>query len=179
LARTVRYQGHVKIGNGQNGPLTVAEAFIADKAIEDFFPEELDAFAEAGFCVIHQREGSAGYYFGRDRMAGSDDFRILVHGNIIDKAQRIATAVNTPLLETSIRVNDNGTINDADAKFLENNTANALLANMQGQISNVDVFVPVTQNIIENPNLRIIVKVLPLGYLTWITIELGLTTNIA
>jgi hypothetical protein len=179
LARTVRYQGHVKIGNGQNGPLTVAEAFIGDKAIEQFFPEELDAFAEAGFCVVHQREGSAGYYFGRDRMAGSDDFRILVHGNIIDKAQRIATAVNTPLLESSIRVNDNGTINDADAKFLENNTANALLANMQGQISNVDVFVPVTQNIIENPNLRIIVKVLPLGYLTWITIELGLTTNIA
>lgn len=178
LARTMKFGAHVKIGDGLNGPLTIASAFIGEKAIEDFYPEELDIFAEAGFCVVHQREGAAGFYFGRDNMAGADDFRILVHGSLIDKAQRIATAANTPFLETSVRINANGTINDSDAKYLEEVTKQAILAQMSGQISDVDVIVPTDQNLIETSNLRETVKILPLGYLTWITIEMGLTSNL-
>jgi hypothetical protein len=178
LARTMKFGAHVKIGNGQNGPLTVSEAFIGGKAIEAFYPEQLDIFADAGYCVVHQREGSAGYYFGRDNMAGSDDFRILVHGSLIDKAQRIATAVNTPFLENSVRINIDGTINDADAKYLEAVTTQAILAQMAGQISDVEVIVRTDQNLIETPNLRETVKILPLGYLTWITLEMGLTSNL-
>ena len=178
LARTMKFGAHVKIGDGLNGPLTVATAFIGDKAIEDFYPEQLDEFAEAGFCLVHEREGSAGFYFARDNMAGLDDFKILVHGSLIDKAQRIATAANTPFLETSVRINANGTINDSDAKYLEEVTKLALLAQMSGQISNVEVIVPTDQNLIETPNLRETVKILPLGYLTWITIEMGLTSNL-
>jgi hypothetical protein len=178
LARTMKFGAHVKIGDGLNGPLTIAEAFIGDKAIEAFYPEELDEFADAGFCVVHQREGAAGFYFGRDNMAGADDFRILVHGSLIDKAQRIATAANTPFLESSVRINPDGTINDADAKYLEEVTKQAILAQMSGQISDVDVIVPTDQNLIETSNLRETVKILPLGYLTWITIEMGLTSNL-
>lgn len=178
LARTMKYGAHVKIGDGLNGPLTIAEAFIGTKAITDFYPEELDAFANAGFCVVHQREGAAGFYFGRDNMAGADDFKILVHGSLIDKAQRIATAANTPFLETSVRINANGTINDSDAKYLEEVTKQAILAQMSGQISDVDVIVATDQNLIETSNLRETVKILPLGYLTWITIEMGLTSNL-
>lgn len=178
LARTVKYGAHVKVGDGLNGPLTVSKAFIGTTAIEDFFPEQLDEFADAGFCVVHQREGSAGYYFGRDNMAGSDDFRILVHGSLIDKAQRIATAANTPFLETTVRANADGTINESDAKYLEEVTKQAILAQMSDQISDVDVIIPTDQNLIENPNLKETVKILPLGYLTWITIEMGLTSNL-
>lgn len=178
IARVMKFGAHVKIGNGLNGPLTISSAFIGEKPIEAFFPEELDIFAEAGFCVVHQREGAAGFYFGRDNMAGTDDFKILVHGSLIDKAQRIATAANTPFLETSVRINPNGTINDADAKYLEEVTAQAILAQMSGQISDVEVIVPTDQNLIETSNLRETVKILPLGYLTWITIEMGLTSNL-
>jgi hypothetical protein len=179
LARIMKFGAHVKIGDGLNGPLSIAEAFIGDKAIADFYPEELDDFANAGFCLVHEREGSAGFYFARDNMAGSDDFRIMVHGSLIDKAQRIATAANTPFLETSVRINADGTINDADAKYLEEVTAQAILAQMSGQISGVEVIVPTDQNLIETPNLRETVKILPLGYLTWITIEMGLTSNLS
>lgn len=179
LARIMKFGAHVKIGDGLNGPLSIAEAFIGDKAIADFYPEELDDFANAGFCLVHEREGSAGFYFARDNMAGSDDFRIMAHGSLIDKAQRIATAANTPFLETSVRINADGTINDADAKYLEEVTAQAILAQMSGQISGVEVIVPTDQNLIETPNLRETVKILPLGYLTWITIEMGLTSNLS
>lgn len=179
LARAVKYGAHVKIGDGLNGALTIASAFIKYKAIEDFYPEELDAFADAGFCIVHQREGAAGYYFARDNMAGADDFRILVHGNLIDKAQRIAAATNTPFLETSVRINADGTINEADAKYLEEVTKQQILAQMTGQISDVDVIIPTDQNLINTSNLNETVKILPLGYLTWITIQMGLTSKLS
>lgn len=179
LARSCKYGAHVKIGDGLNGPLTIPAAYIGDKKIEDFYPEELDNFADAGFCVVHQREGSAGYYFGRDNTAGNDDFRILVHGNLIDKAQRIAAATNTPFLETSVRINTDGTINEADAKYLEEVTKQQILAQMTGQISDVDVIIPTDQNLINTSNLNETVKILPLGYLTWITIQMGLTSKLS
>ncbi|MDN3671506.1 DUF2586 family protein [Flavobacterium branchiarum] len=178
LARSVKYQSHIKIGNGQNGPLTISDAFIGDRAIEDYYPEELDIFANAGYIIMHRRDGSAGYYFARDNMATNDDFRILVHGRIIDKAQRIATAAATPMLETSVRVNADGTINGTDAKDLEETISQQLRSQLAGQVSDIDVNVPTDVDIINTSTGAIEVKVLPLGYLTWIKVKIGLTANL-
>jgi hypothetical protein len=178
LARAVKYPSHIKLGNGQNGPLTIPQAYIGDKPLEEFFPEELDAFADAGFILLHRRDGSAGYYFARDNMATDDDFNILVHGRVIDKAQRIATATATPLLETSVRVNDDGTINASDAKDLEETIVQQLRSQLAGQVSNVDVNVPTDANIINTSTGGIEVLVMPLGYLTWIKVTIGLTANL-
>lgn len=178
LARAVKYPSHVKLGNGQNGALTIPQAYIGDKAIEDYFPEELDAFANAGFIIMHRRDGAAGYYFGRDNMATADDFKILVHGRIVDKAQRVAVATATPLLETTVRVDADGQINATDAKHLENEIRQQLLSQMAGQISDADVNVPTDVDVISTSTGEIEVKVLPLGYLTWLTVTIGLTSNI-
>ncbi|WP_163401412.1 DUF2586 family protein [Flavobacterium fluviatile] len=178
LARAVKYQSHVKIGNGQNGPLTISEAFIGDRAIEDYYLEELDAFANAGYTIMHRRDGSAGYYFARDNMATDDDFRILVNGRIIDKAQRVTTATATPMLETSVRVNADGTINATDAKELEETILQQLRSQLAGQASDFEVNVPTDANIINTSTGGIEVKVLPLGYFTWIKVTIGLTANL-
>ncbi|AOW09518.1 DUF2586 family protein [Flavobacterium gilvum] len=178
LARAVKYGSHIKIGSGQNGALTIPQAYIGDKTIEEYFPEELDAFADAGFILMHRRDGAAGYYFGRDNMATDDDFRILVHGRVIDKAQRVAVAAATPLLETTVRVNADGTINATDAKHLEDTIEQQLKSQLAGQVSDVDVNVPTDSNIINTSTGGIEVKVLPLGYMTWITVTIGLTANL-
>jgi hypothetical protein len=178
LARTVKYGSHIKIGSGQNGALTIPQAYIGDKTIEEYFPAELDAFSNAGYIIPHHRDGAAGYYFGRDNMATNNDFRILVHGRIIDKAQRVAVAAATPLLETTVRVNADGTINDADAKHLEDTIKQQLKSQLAGQVSDVDVNVPTDSNIINTSTGGIEVKVLPLGYLTWLNVTIGLTANI-
>jgi hypothetical protein len=178
LARAVKYPSHVKLGNGQNGPLTISEVYIGDKALEDFFPEELDDFANAGFILMHRRDGSAGYYFARDNMATDDDFRILVHGRVIDKAQRVAVATATPLLETDVRVNADGTLNDTDAKHLENSIKQQLRSQLAGQVSDIDVNVLTDVDIINTSTGGIELMVLPLGYLTWIKITIGLTANL-
>jgi len=178
LARVVKYGSHIKIGNGQNGALTIPQAFIGDKALEDFFSEELDAFADAGFIIMHRRDGAAGYYFARDNMASADDYNILVHGRVVDKAHRVAVATATPLLETTVRVNADGTINATDAKHLENEIKQQLQSQLAGQMSDVDVNVPVDTNIINTSTGVIEVSILPLGYLTWIKITIGLTANL-
>lgn len=178
LARSVKFGSHVKIGNGQNGALSIPDAFIGTKEVDAFFPEELDAFANAGYILMHRRDGSAGFYFARDNMATADDFKILVHGRVIDKAQRIAVTVLVPELETSVRLETDGRINAADAAHSEEAIIQAIKNLMAGQISNVDVHIPTDVNIINSSTQGVEISILPLGYKTWIKVIIGLTANL-
>ncbi len=178
LARACKYGAHIKLGNGQNGALSITAAFIGTKALEDFYPAELDNLSNAGYIIAHHREGAAGYYFGIDKMAGTDDFKILVHGRLIDKTQRIATATTTPFLETSVRVDTVGNIDATDAKYLEDLVKAQIQASMGDQISSVKVVVPTNQDIINTSTLNYQVSIQPFGYLTWINITLGLTKTL-
>lgn len=178
LGRACKYPAHIKLGNGQNGALSIINAFIGAKKIEEFTPTELDNFSDAGYIILHTREGAAGYYYSVDNMAGNDDFHILVHGRLIDKAQRIATSANTQFLETSVRMDQSGKLNETDAKYMEDMIKMHLRSGMGEQISNVDVIVPTDQDLIGTSTLAMQVKIQPLGYLTWIIVNLGLTKNI-
>ena len=177
LARAVKYDVATKLGNGQKGPLTLDPIYIGNKLLTDFYPEELDALSDKGYILPTTRDGQAGFYYGVDNMCSNDDFRLLVHGSVIDKAQRIAVAELTPMLETSVRLNVDGTIKDSDAKHIENVTKSALLNGMAGQISNARVIVPTDQNIVNSSTAGVQIGILPLGYLTWINTTIGLTSN--
>lgn len=178
LARACKYGAHIKLGNGQNGVLSLTQAYIGNKKLEEFTPTELDNLTNAGYIILHRREGTAGYYFSVDKMAGKDDFHILAHGRIIDKAQRIAAATTTPFLETSVRIDKNGHILESDAKYIEELIKSQILTQMSEQISGVEVIVPVEQDLINTSKLQVQIKVQPLGYLTWIVVTLGLTKNL-
>lgn len=178
LARAVKYQAHIKIGNGQNGALSITQAYIGSRKLEEFTPSELDVLSDAGFIIMHIREGVSGFFFGRDSMASDDDFRILVHGRLIDKAQRIAALTSTPFIETALRVTDEGKVNETDAKYIEDTIKQQLQAAMSDQISDVDVLVPTDQDIVNTSTLDVQIKIQPLGYLTWIVVTLGLTNNL-
>ncbi|MDL1913048.1 MAG: hypothetical protein FDW93_00760 [Bergeyella sp.] len=177
LARACKYPAHIKLGNGQNGPLSLTQAYIGKQPIDEINPTELDNLSDAGYILMHTREGSAGYYFGIDNMAGTYDFRFLAHGRIIDKAQRVATAAATPFLETHMRMSREGEINASDAKYLEETIKAQLNTSLVDQVSEVAVLVDIAQDLINTSTLSIEVKVQPLGYLSWIRITLGLTTN--
>lgn len=175
LARAVKYGAHVKLGSGQNGALSVQNIYVGTKSID----ERLDTATlhDAGFLTFHHRPGTTGYYFGRDNMCATDDFSILVHGRVIDKAQRIAAIAASPYIEHYVRINADGTINNTDAADLESVIKTAIRSKMSDQVSDVKVAIDTNQNIVNDSNLAISVSVLPLGYLTWITITLGLTAT--
>lgn len=178
LGRAVKYPAHIKLGDGMNGVLSITTAFIGTKAIDELDPVELDNFTNAGYIHYHTRDGVAGYFFSVDKMAGNDDFKILVLGRLIDKAQRVTASSTTPFLETSVRMTKEGKINDADALYLEQNLKSQLLLQMAGQISNAEVYIPTDQDLINTSTLEQQIKIQPLGYMTWIVLNLGLTKTI-
>lgn len=178
LGRAVKYPAHIKLGDGMNGILSVTSAYIGTRPVDEYDPVELNNFTNAGYIHYHTREGVSGYYFSVDKMAGTDDFHILVHGRLIDKAQRISTSSSTPFLETNVRMTKDGKINDADALYLEQNIKTQLLLHMADQISDADVIIPTDQDLINTSTLEQQIKIQPLGYMTWIIINLGLTKSI-
>lgn len=176
LARAVKYPAHIKIGNGQNGPLSALQIYIGTKPMEE--RSDLETLHEDGFIVFMHRTGSAGYYFGVDNMCESGDYRILVHGRVIDKAQRIAAKAYLPFVENDMRMESDGSINASDAIYLGSILETAIRAEMSEQISDVKVTVPVKQDVINTSNVNIQISVLPLGYSSYLTINLGLTSQL-
>ena len=94
LGRASKYGAEVKLGNGQNGALSLTQVYIGHQKMEE--REDMETLHDAGFLTFQVRPGSAGYYFGVDNMCSVDDFRILAHGRVIDKAQRIAAQAYQP-----------------------------------------------------------------------------------
>ena len=101
-----------------------------------------------------------------------------VHGRVIDKAQRIAAATYAPYIETGITMNTDGTINATEAADIENTLEQAILASMGDQISQAGVYVDLNQDIINTSTINIQLRIMPLGYLSWITVSLGLAATL-
>lgn len=178
LARACKYGAHVKLGNGQNGALYISQLYIGTKTYEERV--DVETFHDDGFITFQKRSGLAGYYFGRDNMATADDFKILVHGRVIDKAQRITAQAYAQYIETDVDLDDDGSIKDSDAYYLERILEQSILSNMTGQISNAKVIIdPEQTGVLQASNLAAQVSVLPKGYLTWITVTIGLTSSIS
>lgn len=177
LARAAKYGAHVKLGNGQNGALSVQQIYVGSQTMEE--RADMEVLHDAGFLTFMHRPGAAGYYFGRDNMCSADDYNILVHGRIIDKAQRVAAKAYLPFVESDIRMETDGTVNASDASYIENALDIALRSSMSGQVSNVRVNVPLAQDVINTSLLAVDVAIQPLGYLTWITVRLGFAAQIS
>ena len=180
LGRATKVAAHVKIGDGTLGPLSMREVYYGDAEhpydkVSDYIKE---AWHDKGYMTFMRRQGLEGYYFGVDNMCSSDDYSTLVHGRVIDKAQRIAIAAYMPYVETPMQVADDGTIDVADAESMAKIIESQLRARMGDQVSNVKVVVPVEQDLINTKTLTVQVSVLPLGYNTWISVELNLASRL-
>ena len=176
LARACKYGAHTKLGSGENGALSASQIYIGTDKLEDRV--DMETLHDAGFITFMHRPGSAGYFFGVDNMCSKDDYHILVHGRVIDKVQRIAVEAYQPYVETGIKMEADGSVNAAEAKDIEATLSSALRAAMSEQISQVEVNVPLDQDVINTSSLSVEVKVMPLGYLSWISVNLGLAATI-
>ncbi|MBO7441244.1 MAG: hypothetical protein J6U21_16350 [Bacteroidales bacterium] len=180
LARCCKYGAHIKIGSGQNGALvSITDVNIGGKAYTDYNLAQLEVMHDNGYIMPQHRTGTAGYFFGQDNMCSNGDFRILAHGRIIDKAQVIIQQAYAPFIEDTIRVSDDGTLDEGDVSYLENVLECSILANMTSQISGVQVVIDKQQDIINTSTLEVSCRIQPLGYATWINVTLGLATALS
>lgn len=178
LGRATKIAAHVKLGDGTIGPLAVDEIMYAGSTYDEVGAHVVEQLHDDGFLTFMRRAGREGWYFGVDNMCSDDDFSILAHGRVIDKAQRIAIAAYMPYVETPMQMADDGTIDIADAESMAKVIESQLRAQMSGQVSNVKVVVPTAQDLVNTHTLRVSVSVLPLGYNTWISVEMDLVSRL-
>lgn len=176
LGRAIKYGAHVKIGSGRNGALNTTKIYVADDNIDD--RADIESIHDAGLITFHRRAGSVGYFAGVDNMLTAGDYRYLAHGRVIDKATRIIAATASPYIEDTMLMSANGGLNETQAADMETAFETAILKNMTGQISGVNVSIDTKQDLINTSKLAIKFKVQPLGYMTWIEAEIGLTTSL-
>lgn len=178
LGRKAKYGAHIKLGKVANGPLALSTAYIGTKPISDI--AGLATLHGKGYISFMQHPNKAGYYFGIDRMASTDDFRLLAYGAVIDKAAIIAAAVYVEELESEVDVDPvTGYINEIDIEHLKGVITQQINKNMADQISAVSVFIDPKQDIINTGKLKVKVKVTPKGYTSEIEVELGLNAPLA
>jgi hypothetical protein len=173
LGRAVRYGAHIKVGKVANGPLALTAAFIGDKPVDQ--RADLATLHDAGFLVFMKYAQKAGFYFGRDNMCSTDDYRLLAYGRVVDKAAVIAAAVYTDEIESEVDVDVNGNIAEVNLKHLEGRIRQQINVAMGNQISGLDVYINPAQNIINTGKLTVRLRIRPKGYTTFIDVDLGLT----
>lgn len=124
--------------------------------------------------------GANGFYFGGapTLTSGTSDFKFYELGMVIDKATSKVREKMVTYINSSVNVNTNGTIYEADATAIENDVERALLDYLSGQISvpPVDfktVTIDRTNNITSTGILKVKVRIIAKGYARTITIDMG------
>jgi hypothetical protein len=172
LGRACRYGAHEKIGKVLNGPLPVNQIYIGDKLLKDV--ANLDTLHGDGFMTFTTHPQKAGIFFGIDRMCSIDDYRLLAYGRVIDKAAVIAAAVYAEQIEDEVEVDASGNIASHVVNDLEKNIEQQINVAMASQISGITVIINPAQNIINTSKLTVKLRIRPLGYKSFIDVELGL-----
>ena len=176
LGRAVKYGAHIKIGKVANGPLSVSTIYIGDKLIKDVV--NLATLHGNGFISFMTYPQKAGYFFGIDRMASNDDFRLLAYGRVVDKAAVIAVAVFTEDLEGEVDVDADGKIASYEVTHLEERIKQQIQVAMGDQISGEpSIYINPDQNIINTSRLTLKGRIRPKGYKSFIDFELGITAT--
>lgn len=178
LGRAVKYPAEIKIGKVANGALSIQSCYVGDKELKNVL--NLETLHDAGFISFTTHPQKAGYYFGIDRMASTDDYRLLAFGRIVDKAAIIAAATYVEELEGEAEVDSAGRIATLELAHLETVITQQINAAMGGQISSngVLVYINPNQNLIESNTLKITLRIRPKGYKSFITVDLGLTATV-
>lgn len=176
LGRAAKYRAHVKMGKVENGPLSINTVYIGDKLLKDV--TNLATLHGAGFISFMTHPNKAGFFFGIDRMCSTDDFKLLVYGRVVDKAAIIAAAVYTEQIEGEIEVDAAGKIATHVVSDLEARIEQQIDVAMGAQISGVKAIINPDQNIISTSKLTVKLRVQPLGYSSFIDVEIGLTATL-
>jgi hypothetical protein len=165
----------VKIGKVANGPLAISQVYIGTKLLKDY--TGLDALHGSGVISFMQHHNKAGFYFGIDRMASTDDYRLLAYGRIVDKAAIIAEAVYIENLEDDVDLNADGTLQEIEIEHLKGVLKQTIESKMGSQISAVEVLIDPKQVMVPDNKLKVKIRILPKGYTSYIDIDLGLTAQ--
>jgi hypothetical protein len=93
----------------------------------------------------------------------------------MDRAATLLTAISKQFINAEFRVNKNGTIFEIDARNVEVQVTDYLMANLKSDIVGLVVQVDRSINLLQSQTLKITASILPYGYAKFIDLTLGFT----
>lgn len=176
LGRAVKISVHQNIGRVRDGAVTTDGYLMDGKTPEEHF-SEWNLLDDAGYIFYRTFVGKNGYYLNGDAVAvpTTDDYCYLSSGRVIDKALVIAYKTYIDDILDNIDIDpDKGTIPAHICKSYEAAIERAVGTNMSGEISSFAAYIDPSQNILASGNLTISCKIVPMGTLREITVNLSL-----
>mgnify|MGYP005875048057 CR=1 FL=1 len=176
LGRAAKISVHQNIGRVRDGAVTTDGYLTDGKTPEEHF-SEWNLLDDAGYIFYRTFVGKNGYYLNGDAVAVpiTDDYCYLSSGRVIDKALVIAYKTYIDDILDNIDIDpDKGTIPAHICKSYEAAIERAVGTNMSGEISAFAAYIDPSQNILASGNLTISCKIVPMGTLREITVNLSL-----
>lgn len=161
--------GRVKNGAiASNGYFTSGDGYLSKSGLAE-------SLNDAGYIFFMNYPTKNGCYLNGDPMAAptADDYSYLHLGRVIDKAMVIAYSTYITEILENIRVDDKGGLSAGICKSFEGMIENAIAASMGSQISKFTAYINPGQNILSTGKLNIDCKLVPLGVLREIQVNLA------
>ena len=116
-----------------------------------------------------------GCYLNGDPMAApvTDDYSQLYLGRVVDKAVTIIYDTYITEVLDNISINDDGTLDQNQCIYLQNQIIDAVTSQMDGQISSFDAYIDPAQNILATGNLQVSTSIVPMGVINRINVDLA------
>lgn len=161
--------GRVRSGAiAANGYFTSGADYLAKSGLAN-------ALHDAGYIFFMSYPTKNGCYLNGDPMAAapSDDYSALYLGRVIDKAMVITYSTYISEILDNVRVDEKGGLPIGVCKSFEGMIENAVNTAMGNQISSFTAYVDPAQNILSSGKLTIECKLVPLGMLREIQVNLS------
>lgn len=161
--------GRVKSGSvAADGYFTSGNNYLEKSGITE-------ALNDAGYIFFINLPAKNGCYLNGDPMATSavDDYNQLHFGRIIDKAMVIAYTTYISEILENLAVDEKGNLPTGACKSFEGMIENAINSSMGNQISSFTAYVNPAQNILSTGKMEIDCKLVPLGVLREIRVNLS------
>jgi hypothetical protein len=147
---------------------------------DEFTAPSLDA---ARFASARTRRGRPGFFIQQPNLMAppGSQFSLLPFGNVMDVACTIVHQIGEDEIDEDVRLNDDGTIFENEAKALESTMRGALVAQMvnRNQLSNATVVVDRLWNVLANNSVKITVTIFRRGYVLSEEITIGFSDPFA
>ncbi|MGV4413870.1 DUF2586 family protein [Chryseobacterium sp. T1] len=169
------------IGRVRDGSVENTAAFFTSGGKVESLSAQWNAIHNKGYIFLQNYVGRSGFYFSDDPTLTQvdDDFNTLANGFVMDKAVLIAYDVLLDYLKDEVPINTDGTIHPGIIKSWQaavDTQIRALMVNT-GNLSDVAVKINANQNVVSTGQVLIEIKLLPVGYAKYITVNIGFTTN--
>lgn len=169
-ARLAQIPVHEHAGRVATGPL----AGIVRLHHDEFVKPGLDA---ARFSTLRTFIGRSGFYptAGRLMAPEGSDYAYIENRRVMDLACKIVRRAMLRYLNDAVAVDGEGNIRETDAAAIESYVKGKLQAELlaPGHASDVIVRLKRDSNVLATRSTTLTIRVLPLGYLSWIEMDIG------